>query len=74
MSLLKYWAKLAMVFLNNELRITDAHDAIKNCIDALQSVGFDTAKLSVGYERALDFVLDEVIVHVANQLELLLEQ
>lgn len=63
-----------MVFLNNELRIADTHDAIKNCIDALQSVSFDTVSLSVGYERSLDFVLDEVIVHVANQLELLLER
>lgn len=74
MSLLKYWAKLAMVFLNSELRIADAHDAIKNYSDALQNAGFDTASLSVGYESALDFVLDEFIVHVANQLELLLDR
>lgn len=69
--------KLAPLFLNNELRIADAHDAIKKCIDALQGLGFDTASLSVGYGRALDFVLDEIseaISHVADQLELLLER
>ncbi|MCU8382875.1 hypothetical protein OC514_00605 [Vibrio vulnificus] len=69
--------KLASLFLNNELRIADAHDAIKKCIDALQELGFDTANLSVGYGKALDFVLDEVsgsISHIADQLELLLER
>ncbi|EGR2554667.1 hypothetical protein DX887_02640 [Vibrio alginolyticus] len=69
--------KLAPLFLNNELRIADAHDAIKKCINALQDLGFDTASLSVGYGGALDFVLDEIsraISHVADQLELLIER
>ena len=68
---------LAPLFLNNELRIADAHDAIKKCIDALQGLGFDTASLSVGYGRALDFVLDEIsraISHVADQLELFISR
>ncbi|MDC5706157.1 hypothetical protein [Vibrio europaeus] len=68
---------LSPLFLNNELRIADAHDAIKKCIDALQALGFDTASLSVGYGRALDFVLDEIsrsITYVAEQLESLVNQ
>jgi hypothetical protein len=69
--------KLAPLFINNDLRIADAHDAVTKCIQALQELGFDTASISVGYGRALDFVMDGVIdaiSGVADQLELLLER
>lgn len=52
---------LTALFLNNDLRIADAHDAIAKCLQALQAMGFDTASLNVGYGRALDFVMDSVI-------------
>lgn len=54
-------AKLAPLFLNNDLRIADAHDAMEMCITSLQKLGFDTANLSIGYGKALDFVMDGVI-------------
>jgi hypothetical protein len=52
---------MAALFLNNDLRIADAHETIKKGLQALQTMGFDTASLNVGYGRALDFVLDSVI-------------
>jgi hypothetical protein len=52
---------LASLFLNNDLRIADAHDALEKCIFTLQELGFDTANLSTGYGKALDFVMDGVI-------------
>lgn len=69
--------KLAPLFINNDLRIADAHDAVKKCIQALQDLGFDIASLSIGYGRALDFVMDgviEAISDLADQLELLVER
>ncbi|MET3359784.1 MULTISPECIES: hypothetical protein [Bradyrhizobium] len=56
---------LAPLFLNNDLRIADAHDAVQKCLTALQQLGFDTANVNAGYGRALDFVMDGVI----NSLE-----
>lgn len=53
--------RLAPLFLNNDLRIADAHDALEKCIFTLQELGFDTANLSTGYGKALDFVMDGVI-------------
>jgi len=53
--------ELAPLFLNNDLRIADAHDALEKCIFTLQKLGFDTANLSTGYGKALDFVMDGVI-------------
>ncbi|MGS0824894.1 hypothetical protein ACVBIO_03710 [Shewanella sp. 0m-8] len=67
--------KLAPLFLNNDLRIADAHDAMEKCIDTLQKLGFDTANLSSGYGKALDFVMDGVIASldlIANELQQLL--
>lgn len=52
---------MAALFLNNELRIADAHEAIAKGLQALQAMGFDTASLNKGHGRALDFVLDSVI-------------
>lgn len=52
---------MASLFLNNDLRIADAHDAVGKCIQTLQDMGFDTGHLSDGYGLALDFVMDGVI-------------
>lgn len=54
-------AVMAPLFLNNDLRIADAHEALENCLVTLQQLGFDTANVNAGYGRALDFVLDGVI-------------
>jgi hypothetical protein len=48
------------------LRIADAHDTFANALPRLQDLGFDTASLQQGYGRALDFVLDGVIVSFSN--------
>ena len=59
------WARdnerMAPLFLNNDLRIADAHDAVGKALRALQSLGFDTAGVAQGYGRALDFLFDGVI-------------
>lgn len=52
---------MAALFINNDLRIADAHEAVSQCISALERMGFEVASLSVGYGKALDFVFDEVI-------------
>jgi hypothetical protein len=52
---------MAPLFLNNDLRIADAHGAIENCLATLQRLGFDIANVNEGYGRALDFVMDGVI-------------
>jgi hypothetical protein len=68
-------SRMGALFLNNELRIADAHEAVENCLDILRKMGFDTATLNQGYGRALDFVMDGVIQsldHMANELEKLL--
>jgi len=52
---------MAPLFLNNELRIADAHEAMDKCLTALQQLGFDTANVNAGYGRALDFVMDGAI-------------
>lgn len=52
---------MAPLFLNNDLRIADAHETIGRCLATLQDLGFDTANVNVGYGRALDFVMDSVI-------------
>lgn len=52
---------LAPLFLNNDLRIADAHDSVDRCLGTLQELGFDTEGLNTGYGRALDFVMDGVI-------------
>jgi hypothetical protein len=52
---------MAALFLNNDLRIADAHDAMEKCLETLQNLGFDTANVNAGYGRALDFTMDGVI-------------
>ncbi|EWS53693.1 hypothetical protein X551_03504 [Methylibium sp. T29] len=53
--------RLAALFLNNDLRVAEAHDAVGEALQTLQAMGFDTASLNQGYGRALDFVFDAVI-------------
>lgn len=65
---------LAALFVNNELRIVDAHDA-GGVLKILESLGFDTAAVNQGYGRALDHVFDRVIAglqHVNEELRSLL--
>lgn len=52
---------VAALFLNNDLRIADAHETMQECLMTLQGLGFDTAEVNAGYGRALDFVMDVVI-------------
>ncbi len=52
---------MAPLFLNNDLRIADAHESMEKCLMTLQVLGFDTANVNDGYGRALDFVIDGVI-------------
>lgn len=54
-------AAMAFLFLNNDLRIADAHEAIGESLQTLQDLGFDTANVNQGYGHALDFVMDGVI-------------
>jgi hypothetical protein len=58
--------KIAALFVAHDLRIADAHDTFANALPRLQDLGFDTASLQQGYGRALDFVLDGVIVSFSN--------
>ena len=66
---------VAPLFLNNDLRIADAHETVEQCLTTLQLLGFDTANVNAGYGRALDFVMDGVITAlgtVATAIEKLL--
>ncbi|MGH6803546.1 MAG: hypothetical protein ACREC3_09295, partial [Methyloceanibacter sp.] len=54
-------AAMAPLFLNNDLRIADAHEVAGKSLQMLQELGFDTANVNQGYGRALDFVMDGVI-------------
>lgn len=56
---------IAMLFVNYDLRIADAHDSVSKIVERLQDQGFDTATLRQGHGRALDFVLDGVIASFA---------
>lgn len=49
---------LAVLFLNNDLRIADTHQAVDQCVRTFQNMGFETASLNQGYGRALDFVFE----------------
>ncbi|WP_275931645.1 hypothetical protein [Aeromonas sp. 1HA1] len=57
---------LEPLFLNNDLRIADAHETVKNSLDTLQQLGFDTANVNAGYGKALDFVMDGVISSIES--------
>jgi len=68
---------MAALFLNNDLRIADAHETVEQCLATLQRLGFDTANVNAGYGRALDFVMDGVINAlgtVATSIESLLSR
>jgi hypothetical protein len=52
---------MAPLFLNNDLRIADAHESVSKCLNTLQTMGFDIAHVNDGYGLALDFVMDRVI-------------
>lgn len=54
-------ARMAPLFLNNDLRNADAHEAVGKALRALRNLGFDTAGVAQGYGRALDFLFDGVI-------------
>ncbi len=67
---------MAPLFLNNDLRIADAHETVEQCLTTLRQLGFDTANVNAGYGRALDFVIDGVIMalgKVATEIETLLD-
>lgn len=67
---------MAPLFLNNDLRIADAHETMEQCLVALQNLGFDTANVNDGYGLALDFVMDGVIDalgRIAAAIERILE-
>ena len=49
------------LFLNNDLRIADAHDKPDKIVRILEELGVDTASLNDGYGRALDAVYEGVI-------------
>jgi hypothetical protein len=69
-------ASMAPLFLNNDLRIADAHEAMGKCLTTLQQLGFDTANINAGYGRALDFVIDGVIgalETLTTEIEILLK-
>jgi hypothetical protein len=57
---------LAPLFLNNDLRIADAHEAVNECLNTLRLLGFDTANLNAGYGKAFDFIMDGVIRALAS--------
>lgn len=68
---------MAPLFLNNDLRIADAHEAVEKCLHTLQTLGFDTGNLNSGYGLALDFVVDGVInalVAINSAIEQLLRR
>ena len=65
---------LAPLFVNNELRIADAHDAGET-LSHLEKLGFDIASVNQGYGKALDHVLDGVISafsHMKGQADAIL--
>ncbi|CAM9870362.1 unnamed protein product [Ectocarpus sp. 12 AP-2014] len=75
------WGKrneaMAPLFLNNDLRIADAHETMEQSLVTLQNLGFDTANVNAGYGRALDFVMDgviDVLHRIACAIEELLER
>jgi hypothetical protein len=57
---------MAPLFLNYDLRIADAHEAMGDCLKTLQEMGFDIATVNQGYGLALDFVMDRVIAAFAT--------
>lgn len=58
--------KLAPLFINNDLRNAEAHEAVGKSLDALERLGFDTSSVNDGYGRALDFLFDGVIEAIST--------
>lgn len=52
---------IAPLFIVYDLRIADAHEDIKRCVDAIERIGFDRASLDGGYGLAMDYIFDKVI-------------
>ncbi len=69
---------LAALFINNDLRIVDAHETKRgDVLLNLQKLGFDTARINSGYGYALDFVMNKVIAAfeaINNSLGILLRR
>lgn len=64
-------SSLAPLFVNNDLRISDAHDAGET-LSHLEALGFDVAVVNQGFGKALDFIFDGVITafeHINTQGE-----
>ncbi|MEL6956251.1 MAG: hypothetical protein AAFO88_06380 [Pseudomonadota bacterium] len=57
---------VAALFINYDLRIADAHETFAGAQAELQRLGFDIANVNQGYGRALDFVMDQVILSFAT--------
>lgn len=69
-------SSLAPLFVNNDLRIADAHNAGAVLVH-LENLDFDVAALNQGFGRALDHVFDGVISafgHVNTQAEALISR
>ena len=49
------------LFINYDLRISDAHEAIGKSMEALEKLGFDSKQVDSGYGSAIDYILDSVI-------------
>ena len=67
---------ISPLFVNNDLRIADAHGA-GGVPQSLVALGFDIAALQEGYGRAMDHVFDEVIgafSHINAELSALLDR
>jgi len=67
---------MAPLFINNDLRNAEAHEAVGKSLQALEKLGLDTATLSNGYGKALDLLLDQIICtftrlneHISNVLD-----
>ena len=58
--------KLAALFINNDLRNAEAHEAVGKSIEHLANLGFDSATLASGYSHALDFIFDKIIESLNN--------
>lgn len=58
--------KLSALFINNDLRNAEAHEAVEKSIEHLANLGFDGAILASGYSHALDFIFDKVIESLKN--------
>ncbi|WP_332819149.1 hypothetical protein [Sphingopyxis sp.] len=67
---------LSFLFINNDLRIADAHNAGET-LNNLERSGFDIAAVNQGYGKALDYMFDGIIaafVHLNRQAEEILQR